>query len=806
MAAGPLYIRIPAALELYLLMRRSLVLSFAAVLAGCADSPESDPSRLLLRYDKPATEWTEALPAGNGRLGAMVFGGEGSERIQFNEDTVWQGEPHDYAHPGAVESLAEIRRLLWNGKQAEAETLAMERFMSQPLRQKAYQAFGDLELELAGIEDARDYRRELDLETAIASVRFAAGGTAYRREVFASHPDQVIVVHLAADGGRALDFEASLSSIHPEATISTDSGDILLAGQVPDGAIRFEARLAIDTDGEVTVEDGKARIAGGSAATLLLAGATNFVNFRDVSGDPHARNADTIAKARAKSYEELRAAHVADHRELFDRVALDLGETPAIEEPVDERIRNFSAGGDPQLVELLFQYGRYLLIASSREGGQPANLQGLWNDSNEPAWDSKYTVNINTEMNYWPAEVANIPETTEPLFRALEDVAQSGAAVAREHYGADGWVLHHNFDLWRGAAPINHANHGIWPSGGAWLCQQVWQRYLYSGDRDFLEEQGYPLMKGAAEFFEDVLVETPDGQWLISGPSNSPENGGLVMGPTMDHQIVRNLLGNTIAASEILGVDEELRERLRALRERIAPNRIGRLGQLQEWLEDVDDPENRHRHVSHLFGLHPGVEITPYGTPELFQAARKSLELRGDGATGWSMGWKVNLWARLLDGDRAYSILKNLIAPVPGRDEPVLDDRRGGLYPNMFDAHPPFQIDGNFGATAGIAEMLLQSHDPYGKPLSESAVQRGERGFLHLLPALPSAFPNGEVEGLRARGGFEVGLAWSDGELDWVDIHSLLGKPLTVRYGDLEKELAPKAGETVRLERSAFRR
>jgi alpha-L-fucosidase 2 len=644
------------------------------------------------------------------------------------------------------------------------------------------------------------------LDSAVASTSFEVDGQEYRREVFASFPDQVIVVRLTTPGRPALEFRASLSSIHPQASVSADGADVLLSGQVSDGAIRFEARLAVETDGDAVVEEGKLHVSGASEARLLLAGATNFVNFRDVSGDPHARNAETLGKVRGRGFEALLAAHKADHQALFRRVSLDLGETPAADAPTDERIRAFGRGDDPQLVALLFQYGRYLLIASSRNGGQPANLQGLWNDSNAPSWDSKYTVNINTEMNYWPAEMTNLPETADPLFEALQEIAQAGASVAREHYGAGGWVLHHNFDLWRGAAPINNSNHGIWPTGGAWLCQQVWQRYLYGGDRAFLEQAGYPLMKGAAELFADTLVETPDGKWLVSGPSNSPEHGGLVMGPTMDHQIIRNLFGNTIAASEILGADEGLRERLAKLRERIAPNQIGRLGQLQEWLDDVDDPEDRHRHVSHLFGLHPGVEITPYGTPELFAAARKSLEFRGDGATGWSMGWKVNLWARLLDGDHAYLLLKNLIQPVPGKDEPALDDRRGGLYPNLFDAHPPFQIDGNFGATAGIAEMLLQSQDPHGTPLGPNPVQRGERGFLHLLPALPSALPNGKVAGLRARGGFEVGLEWSGGELDWVDVHSLLGKPVTVRYGEIEKELAPKAGETIRLERSAFRR
>ena len=775
-----------------------------AGLAGCARDAASPD--LQLWYDRPASEWVEALPVGNGRLGAMVFGGAATERIQFNEDTVWRGEPRSYANRGAHRSLDQIRSLLHAGKQAEAEELAMARFMSVPLRQMAYQSFGDLLIERDGVhEDSlAAYRRHLDLDSAVAGVEFVSDGVSHTQEVFASFPRQVLVVRLAASGDRQLSFTARIETSHLVEFNGSDGEALRLSGRIADGAIRFEARVGVRTDGDVSFDGGKVRVRNASAATLLLAGATNYVDFRDVSADPAERIAKVLDEVSGIPFQDIRTESVESHRELFRRVRLDLGTTPAAAEPTDQRIEKFAGREDPQLVALLFQYGRYLLIASSRGSGQPANLQGLWNDSDQPPWDSKYTVNINTEMNYWPAEVTNLPETHEPLFAMLRDVAQSGAETAREHYGARGWVLHHNTDLWRGTAPINHSNHGVWPTGGAWLCQDLWQRYLYSGDEEFLRTVAYPLLRGAAEFFVDYLVESPAGDWLISGPSNSPENGGLVMGPAMDHQIVRNLMGNTIAAATALGVDPEFREELAAVRSRVSPNRIGRLGQLQEWEEDVDDAANKHRHVSHLFGLHPGVEITPYGTPELFAAARKSLEMRGDGATGWSMGWKVNFWARLLDGDHAFKILAGLLAPVPGAGEGRLDDRRGGLYPNLFDAHPPFQIDGNFGATAGVAEMLLQSHDPYGAPLRDSAVQNGQEGFLHLLPALPSALSGGTVTGLRARGGFDVDIQWREGELDRARIGSRLGKPVTVRYAGSEIRPSIEAGGSIEVTPDSF--
>ena len=752
-------------------MKKLTVVALAVLAAGAA--AVAQPSPLTLWYDKPAELWTDALPVGNGRMGAMVFGGAAHERIQFNESTVWTGEPHDYSHKGAAQSLARIRELLWAGRQKEAEDLAMKEFMSDPIRQKAYQSLGDLIIETPGAGSPTNYKRSLDLDTGIATTTFTANGVEWRREVFVSHPANAIVVHVTSS--KPAPVTASLKCGH---TNCKDGAG--LSGQVEDSAIRFDARLDKRTEGRST--------------TFILTAATNFKNYRDVSADPVQRNAATLAAIGKKPYETLRAEHIRDHQALFRRVSLDLGATPASKIPTDERIAAFAHGTDPALVTLLFQFGRYLMIAGSRPGGQPTTLQGLWNDSNKPAWDSKYTDNINTEMNYWPVEETNLAECHLPLFDALKDLAQSGAITAKEHYNAGGWVLHHNFDLWRGTAPINASNHGIWQTGGAWLSTHLWEHYLFTGDREFLRTTAYPLMKGASQFFVDAMVKDPKTGFLYTGPSNSPEQGGLVMGPTMDREIVRTLFGETIAAARALNLDADLRERLAGMRKQIAPLQIGRHGQLQEWMEDTDDPTNQHRHVSHLWAVYPGSEITPYGTPDLFNAARQSLIFRGDAATGWSMGWKLNLWARFLDGDHAYRIMQNLITPASdGKPS------KAGVFKNLFDAHPPFQIDGNFGATAGITEMLLQSDDPYGSPTSLTAVQSGEAGFLHLLPALPSALATGKVSGLLARGGFEVALDWQNGKLVKAAISARQSKPLKVRYAGREIEIQAKAGQTYNL-------
>ena len=728
----------------------------------------------------------------------MVFGGISKERIQFNEQTVWTGEPHDYAHHGAYQYLGRIRELLWAGKQKEAEDLAEREFMSEPLRQKAYQSFGDLEMEFPGMQDGEvsGYRRDLNIDTAVSSVTYTWKGVKYRRVVFASYPANVIVVRLTADKPGSLTFTVSMRSNHQAELRSLPDGDLALDGKVNDSAIRFQARLAPIIQGRFhEFKDGKLTVVRADSATLILAGATNFRNYRDVSADPAARNAATLEAARHKQYETLFGDAMLDYQKLFQRVALDLGTSPAADLPTDERVAAFAKGNDPALVALVFQYGRYLMISSSRPGGQPANLQGLWNESDNPPWDSKYTDNINTEMNYWPVEETDLPECHLPLFEALQDLSQSGAVVAKEQYGARGWVVHHNFDLWRGAAPINASNHGIWQTGGAWLSTHLWEHYLYTGDRRFLRDTAYPLMKGAALFFVDTLVKDPASGLLYTGPSNSPEQGGLVMGPSMDREIVRSLFGDVIAASRILDMDGELRQQLTTLRGQIAPSRIGKYGQLQEWMEDKDDPKNQHRHMSHLWAVYPGSEITPYGTPELFQAARQSLIYRGDEATGWSMGWKINLWARFLDGDHAYKILTNLIQPAS--DSSKGHPGHAGLFANLFDAHPPFQIDGNFGATAGITEMLLQSDDPHGTATSLTAVQSGEAAFVSLLPALPSVWAAGKVSGLRARGGVGVDLEWRGGKLVKATLTPARTMPIRVRYAGQEREFAGKAGTPI---------
>jgi len=746
-------------------------------------------SELKLWYDEPAEFWVEALPIGNGSLGAMVFGGVPEERLQLNEDTLWTGSPHEYQHEGAAEILPELRRLLVLGEQQAAEELAAKSFMSIPLHQQAYQPMGDLIIEFNGHDEATEYRRELDLENAITRVSYQIDDVAYRRDTISSFPDQVIAQRLSTSRKGALGFSIQLTTPHSAGRIdAVDGNGLLLTGQVenPSGeeGLRFAMRVrVIPEGGELTIEDGLITVSEANAATILLSAATSYKSFSDISGDPVAATFEVLDQLQDKSFADIQSRHTEDYRDLFDRMSIDLGTSERADLNTYERLRHTNKSDDPALAALLVQYGRYLLISSSRAGSQPANLQGIWNDQLRPRWGSKYTTNINVEMNYWPAEVANLSGTAEPLFDLIDDLVISGRKTAKTHYDARGWVLHHNTDLWRASAPVNNSNHGIWPVGGAWLCQHLWEHFLYTGDKVFLRERAYPVMKEAALFLVDYLVEDPESGWLISGPSNSPEQGGLVMGPTMDHQIIRSLFANVIAASEILGEDPDFSAKLDSMRQRIAPNQIGQYGQLQEWLQDTDDPDNKHRHVSHLWGVFPGNEISTR-TPAFLAAAKNSLDMRGDEGTGWSTGWKIALWARMRDGDRSHRLLMSWMNLKTPRDS----SKGSGVYPNMLGAHQPFQIDGNFGATAGVLEMLVQSQ--------EVSVTDNRLREIQLLPALPSQWPDGALHGVRARGGFELDIDWQSGELTSARIFSEKGGSAQLRYGSRIVDVELKAGQS----------
>ena len=744
----------------------------------------------MLWYRQPAKQWVEALPVGNGRIGAMLFGGTQHERIQLNESSFWAGGPYDPVNPKAHDALPEVRNLIFAGRFAEAQALANASVMAIPLSQMSYQPIGDLVLDMPGIDpaDVQDYRRELDLDAAIATTFFTVKGITYRRECLASPVDQVIAIRLSADKPHAIDLDLSLTS--PQTASATTNGNMIeLAGRGPAehdvaGALRFHAAAHIQADGgRLMPQSQRLAVRGANAVTILVAMATSYRSFDNTQADPETLVRRQIARASSQSFTRIAAQASADHRGLFRRVSLDLGHTPAADRPTDERIRDSQHSDDPALAALYFQYGRYLLIASSRPGGQPANLQGLWNESTRPPWGSKFTININTEMNYWPAEPAALAECTAPLVAMVRQLAETGARTAREMYGARGWVAHHNTDLWRASAPIDAAQWGLWPTGGAWLCTHLWDRYDYGRDADYLRSV-YPLMRGAALFFLDVLQTDPATGHLVTNPSVSPENihshgSSLCAGPAMDMQILRDLFDQTARAAAILHLDADLAAQFLATRARLAPDKIGKLGQLQEWQEDwdADAPDPHHRHVSHLYGLFPSHQINLDDTPALARAAQRSLELRGDESTGWATAWRANLWARLRDGDHAHSILRFLLGPER-------------TYPNMFDAHPPFQIDGNFGGARAIAEMLMQSREDE----------------ILLLPALPRAWPTGSVRGLRARGACLVDLSWRDGELVEAVLTSPKASRPLVRLGGRRIAIALAPGKPVHLRGQALTR